>query len=441
MEDTGGAAQFDNATVDSALREAITDQDVDAVRRLLATPGYRFPATPTAVFSLVAAQSVTVGHGQSAHADPPNVCRRRGRDMLLALVAACDEDALCRRTLHRKFVDLDRDEAVTKVRQELIFPGITALHHFAWNGDVEAVQTILDLPQCTERVLNTGTGEHERHDVIPDRDDDDHVTALHVACAIGRPAVVRAILRDGRADLTLVSVDEVASTALVFALDSLRFSGCSTTKFLPRSLADCVRALITKDPRLADVFYRVCPGMLRHAVKKVTRLACLEVLYLMLAALPQINRFKPVLTCGEPVPNPELESYEDFQKECSEAGLEGLLARVGWGHYSRSDPNRPRDGTWPCTVFLLECVNAGSFKAWRAEKAREMLFLRRLFTRQHRRASCADLSLMHRLFLLRDDALFLRCLEYCWFLDPWKRYPSETDYRRVFETAATESES
>ena len=53
------------------------------------------------------------------------------------------------------------------------------------------------------------------------------------------------------------------------------------------------------------------------------------------------------------------------------------------------------------------------------------------------RHSCADLSLMHRLFLLRDDALFLRCLEYCWFLDPWRRYPSETDYRRVFETAAT----
>ena len=80
-------------------------------------------------------------------------------------------------------------------------------------------------------------------------------------------------------------------------------------------------------------------------------------------------------------------------------------------------------------------------KAWRAEKAREMLFLRRLFTRQHRRASCADLSLTHRLFLLRDDALFLRCLEYCWFLDPWKRYPSETDYRRAFGAADTEPES
>ena len=148
MEDPG-AAQFDNATVDSALREAITDQDVDAVRRLLATPGYRFPATPTAV---------------------------------------------------------------------------------------EAVQTILDLPQCTARVLNTGTGEHEKHDVIPDRNDDDRVTALHVACAIGRPSVVRAILRDGRADLTLVSVDEVASTTIVFALDSLRLSVSSTTKFVPRLL-------------------------------------------------------------------------------------------------------------------------------------------------------------------------------------------------------------
>ena len=124
MEDTG-AAQFDNATVDSALRKAINEQDVDAVRRLLATPGYRFPATPTAVFSLVAAQSV--GHGQSARGDPASA-RRRGRDMLLALVAACDEDALCRRTLHRKYVDLDRDEEVTKIKKELIFPGITALH-------------------------------------------------------------------------------------------------------------------------------------------------------------------------------------------------------------------------------------------------------------------------------------------------------------------------
>ena len=109
--------------IDAALlREAIDAQDVDAVRRLLATPSYQFPATRSAVFCLVAAQSV---------------------------------------------------------------------------GDVD--QT-----------------------------------------ALGRPAVVRAILRDGRADLTLQSVDYPASTALVYALDSLRFSGCSTTKFLPQTASSRV---------------------------------------------------------------------------------------------------------------------------------------------------------------------------------------------------------
>ena len=97
MEDPG-AAQVDYATIEKALRKAINEQDVNAVRRLLATPGYRFPATPSAVWSLVFAQSI--GRGQSANADPPSACRRRGRDVLLALVAACDEEALCRRTLH-----------------------------------------------------------------------------------------------------------------------------------------------------------------------------------------------------------------------------------------------------------------------------------------------------------------------------------------------------
>ena len=212
MEDPGAArlSRFDEAVNDSLLRGAIIDQDVDGVRRFLATPGYRFPATPSAV-----------------------------------------------------------------------------------------------------------------------------------ACAVGRPAVVRAILRDGRADLTLQSVDYPTSTALVYALDSLRFSGISTTKFLPRSLADCVRALITKDPRLADIFYRVTPGMLRYAVKKASRFACLEVLYLMLAALPQINRLEPVLTCGEPVFNPELDSLSDFELECSEKGLEGLLARVGSAHYHTPKSEQP----------------------------------------------------------------------------------------------------
>ena len=84
----------------------------------------------------------------------------------------------------------------------------------------------------------------------------------------------------------------------------------------------------------------------------------------------------------------------------------------------------------------------GSVRAWRAEQARELLFLKRLVVRnRNRKRPRAELTMTHRLFLLRDDALFLRCLEYCWFLDPWKRYPSETDYRRAFGAADTEPES
>ena len=59
-----GAAQVDYATVEKALRKAINEQDVNAVRRLLATPGYRFPATPFAVWSLVFRQ-----HRRESRAD------------------------------------------------------------------------------------------------------------------------------------------------------------------------------------------------------------------------------------------------------------------------------------------------------------------------------------------------------------------------------------
>ena len=98
---------------------------------------------------------------------------------------------------------------------------------------------------------------------------------------------------------------------------------------------------------------------------------------------------------------------------------------------------------WPCFEWLLTVVNTGgSVRAWRAEQARELLFLKRLVVRnRNRKRPRAELTMTHRLFLLRDDALFLRCLEYCWFLDPWKRYPSETDYRRAFGAADTEPES
>ena len=72
---------------------------------------------------------------------------------------------------------------------------------------------------------------------------------------------------------------------------------------------------------------------------------------------------------------------------------------------------------------MLTVVNTGgSVRAWRAEQARELLFLKRLVAKHRdRKRPRAELTMTHRLFLLRDDALFLRCLEYCWFVDTERR--------------------
>ena len=80
-------------------------------------------------------------------------------------------------------------------------------------------------------------------------------------------------------------------------------------------------------------------------------------------------------------------------------------------------------GAWPCFEWFLMVVNSGgSVRAWRAEQARELLFLKRLVKRaRDRKRARAELTMTHRLFLLRDDALFLRCLEYCWFVDTERR--------------------
>ena len=79
--------------------------------------------------------------------------------------------------------------------------------------------------------------------------------------------------------------------------------------------------------------------------------------------------------------------------------------------------------------FLIEVSNAGGFKKWRAEKARELMVTRALVARARSRGEfCATASLAHGLFNLRDDAIFLRVLGYCWFLNPRKRRPSLYDY-------------
>ena len=106
-------------------------------------------------------------------------------------------------------------------------------------------------------------------------------------------------------------------------------------------------------------------------------------------------------------------------------GLDGVLESVKECHeVNGSLPSVKRlthGGAWPCFEWLLTVVNSGgSVRAWRAEQARELLFLKRLVAKRRKRAR-AELTMTHRLFLLRDDALFLRCLEYCWFVDTERR--------------------
>ena len=78
---------------------------------------------------------------------------------------------------------------------------------------------------------------------------------------------------------------------------------------------------------------------------------------------------------------------------------------------------------WPCFEWLLTVVNTGgSVRAWRAEQARELLFLKRLVKRaRDRKRARAELTMTHRLFLLRDDAIFLHILGFCWFVDTERR--------------------
>ena len=80
-------------------------------------------------------------------------------------------------------------------------------------------------------------------------------------------------------------------------------------------------------------------------------------------------------------------------------------------------------GAWPCFEWVLTVVNSGgSVRAWRAEQARELLFLKRVVAKHRdRKRARAELTMTHRLFLLRDDHLFVRILSYCWFVDTGRR--------------------
>ena len=186
-------------------------------------------------------------------------------------------------------------------------------------------------------------------------------------------------------------------------------------------IAECVRAL-TRDPRTkVDVWYQKYvvrdPNdhrtMQCHVLHKLARYGYLEIAYHVLAALP--NRDPDSLRVIAPGyrDSVALGTYTTPVEICA-AG-----PPMSCSHFS----------VVPTLCFLMEVSNAGSFRKWRATKARELMVTRALVARARGRGEfCATASLAHGLFNLRDDAIFLRVLGYCWFLNPRKRRPSLYDY-------------
>ena len=133
--------------LDAILEQLVRAADVEGVRRLIevSTPeGYRVPAA-----CLRAAQQTAYAFDNTGTSEPEvlgrtlvarSACysdpmvvdhRRRAFDVLITLVVAADEEALCTRGLSAKFLASD-----SLSWRGVISWGITALHQLAWNGDV-----------------------------------------------------------------------------------------------------------------------------------------------------------------------------------------------------------------------------------------------------------------------------------------------------------------
>ena len=152
-----------------------------------------------------------------------------------------------------------------------------------------------------------------------------------------------------------------------------------------------------------------------HVLHKLARYGYLEIAYHVLAALP--NRDPDSLRVIAPGyrDSVALGTYQTPVEICA-AG-----PPMSCSHFS----------VVPTLCFLMEVSNAGSFRKWRATKARDMMVTRALVARARGRGEfCATASLAHGLFNLRDDAIFLHVLGFCWFLDPHRRVVTEWDILR-----------
>ena len=263
------------------------------------------------------------------------------------------------------------------------FDAVTVLHQFAWDGDIDAVAMFLALPQCTTRLVNAKAGQRINWDgsaPLPGSThrepltDERHQgsTALHVACVAGRASIVRLLLRDGRADPN--HPDTGRMSPLVAAV------GC-TYIFDGRQnhlVAECIREL-TLDPRtVVDFWYTKLAGdypgsgARSHVLHRLAKYGFLEATYHVLAALPKLDpdSVKQDSPGGTSSATPILSPIE----QCA----------IGPPCGTMSDTHHPM------LCFLIEVSNAGGFKKWRAEKARELMVARALVARARARRVLRD---------------------------------------------------
>ena len=410
----------------AVLMKLIRNADVEGVRAHLELLDYHDEAVHTYHLAMAARLPHRVHYGDAA------LCRR-SREVLLRLIVACSEQTLGQCIAHTNEWNPEKSLG----RRGPDWPPldfsfgwgdlpstVTVLHQFAWDGDVDALAMVLALPHCTTRLVNVTAGTRVNHDGSTPlerirgglRELTDEMgpgsTPLHVACFAGRTSVVQLLLRDGRADPNCLN--DIGNTPLI--------TTCSAAlvyneKF-DHGVAECVRAL-TRDPRTnVDIWYTKTGGEYNganvhcHILNRLAKYGALEMAYHVLAALPKLDPHSVKLR--DPLTH----------------SMVGLDAKSPIEQCLLAPPMSIRTDTLhPMLCFLIEVSNAGGFKKWRAEKAREMMVTRALVARARSRGEfCSTASLAHGLFNLRDDAIFLHVLGFCWYLNPGARVPCAHDY-------------
>ena len=416
----------------AVLKQLIKSADVEGVRKHLELIDYHDEAVSAHHLGLAARLPFSVQYGDATQATQS----QRGREVLLLLVAAADEQTLGQcvvNTVHWTPTYSPGRRGPDFPSYDDTDPGgciptcVTVLHQFAWDGDIDAVAMFLALPQCTTRLVNATAGQRiswdgsaplpgstqtmwEPREPLTDEVHEGS-TALHVACVAGRASIVRLLLRDGRADPNHPDTGRMSPLAAAVG-SSYIFHGRQN-----HLVAECIREL-TLDPRtVVDFWYTKLAGdypgagARSHVLHRLAKYGFLEATYHVLAALPKLD--------------------PDSVKQDSPGGISAATPILSPIEQCAIGPpcGTVSDTHQPMLCFLIEVSNAGSFRRWRAEKARELMVTRALVSRARGRGEfCATASLAHGLFNLREDAIFLRVLGYCWFLNPRKRRPSLYDY-------------